>query len=241
VNVELKPAMKACVACKSQIPSGASLCSVCKTYQRVWKNHLQYIAGIVALVSLSITGVTWASSKIYAAFFARSEVHLITCNTLKSATIANTGDTRVFISHLTLWMVAKDAPWVGQWLELSEKLDPGQFLTREFPRDRMQGTAIWVRGLTDAQFKKLVERAAASDPCVEAALFGESDSFLYELKAMTRDRPVQTFEVAGFLEYWDNHGRDVWMPIKGAGVLRVDSRQTCLDSVAQTTGTNKFF
>jgi hypothetical protein len=52
---------KRCIACKQEIPVGASLCSVCKSYQRPWRYHLQYFgpmfAGLAALILLFINGV----------------------------------------------------------------------------------------------------------------------------------------------------------------------------------------
>jgi hypothetical protein len=230
-----------CVACKQEIAAGASLCPVCKSYQRRWKNSVQYFAGIVALLSLSVSAVIWVSTKVYSEFFSRSNLHLIECNSLKSAVIVNSGDAEVFISHIILFPTGKPPEWTAPRLDFGEVLAPGQFLKKEFPADRIQGTAIFVRGLDDGQFQKLMARAAATDPCVEAAFFAEGDSFLQELGAMAGERKPNSFEVGGFLEYWTHRGVNVWMPIRGIGVLRVDARQTCLDSVVQTTGTIHFY
>jgi hypothetical protein len=65
---------KPCIACKQEIPVGASLCSVCKSYQRPWKNRLQFfgplVAGLVAVILLSINGVAWfwGTGRIYLGF-----------------------------------------------------------------------------------------------------------------------------------------------------------------------------
>jgi hypothetical protein len=232
--------LKACVACKRQIQSDASVCPVCKRYQRVWKNHLQYFAGIVALVSLSATAVTVTLTTVNEMFFARSDLHLIECNSMASAVIVNSGDAEVFVSHLILWPSGKPPAWVIPRLDFGDKLAPGQFLKKEFPPARIQGTALFVRGLDDGQFQKLMARAAATDPCVEAAFFAEGDSFLQELETVAGERKLKTFEVVGYLEYRSDRGVNGRMPIRGAGVLRVDERQTCIDSVAQTVGTKNF-
>ncbi len=231
-----------CVACKQEILAGAAVCPVCKSHQRRWKNHLQYFAGIVTLAALTATATTWLVGRVYAAFFAHEDIHIVECNSLESAVIVNRGHAEVFLSHMLLRMTGQRPEWTAQQLEINEKLPPGQFLKREFYPARIKGKSIFVRSLNDDQFQKLIARAAAEDPCVEAAYYGEGDSGLQELLSMA-GRPPNTFGVVGYLEYWGYRGTaPMRLPITGTGVLRVDSsRQECMDSVASTTGTRNFF
>ena len=60
-----------CVACKHEIPAGASLCSVCKSYQRNWMNWLQYFSGIATLVVLIASGTIWMWGKARTALWPR--------------------------------------------------------------------------------------------------------------------------------------------------------------------------
>jgi hypothetical protein len=48
-----------CITCKQEILAGASLCSVCKSYQRPWKNHLLYFSGIAVMIALVVSAATW--------------------------------------------------------------------------------------------------------------------------------------------------------------------------------------
>src|ERR1019366_10584123 len=168
-----------CVACKQQIPSGSSLCSVCKSYQRSWKNHVQYFAGIATLLALTISALVWVVEKGRSAFFSHENVVLVACNTLDTgAVIVNRGDKEVFISHLMLSMAGRDnRPWGAPVLTIDERLEPGQFLRRAFPTARVN-SGTFVKGLSADDFEKLMIKASTGDPCTEAAFFSTSDGML---------------------------------------------------------------
>lgn len=218
---------KRCVACKQEIPAHASLCSICKSYQRQWKNHLQYGAGIATLFVLILTGSFWLFGRVRVAYFAREDVRLVSCSTLGSAVIVNKGDKEVFLSRVLLWMPGRTSGWIAPSLELDEKLPPGQFLRREFPPAKLKDLASFVRGVEPAQFEKLVTRAASDDACLELAFFSVSDTSLNDLRQMAGPT-LNTFRVGGYLEYWGSeHDFATRVPIEGLGVLRQSSRAEC--------------
>jgi len=210
-----------CVACKQEIPAGASLCSVCKSYQRPWKNHLLYISGIAAMIALIISATFWllGNGRVLLGF-GRDDVRLITANTLSSGVVVNRGDREVFVSHLLLIMPGRSGNWQAPRPIFEERLPVGQFLRREFPRARLQESAEFVRGLGTLDFEKLLTRAANGDPCLELAFFVAQDSLLRELSQMGGPT-VNTFEVGGYLEYWRLTGdAPVDLPVKATGFLR---------------------
>jgi predicted nucleic acid-binding Zn ribbon protein len=217
-----------CVVCKQDIPSGASLCSVCKSYQRSWKNHLQYVAGIATLAVLILSGVIWVGGKVRATFFYHDDVRLISCNSLASAVVVNRGDREVFLSHLLLYMPGRSSSsWVAPRIDFQESLPPGRFLKRDFPAAKIQGSASFVRGLSATDFERLVNRAADGDACLELAFFESRDDFLIELKQMAGPT-LNTFPIAGYLGYWGSRGdSQVRVPTTGMGVVRRDSRPEC--------------
>jgi hypothetical protein len=217
-----------CVACKQEIPGGASLCSVCKSYQRPWKNHLLYISGIAAMIALIISATFWLWGNGRALLgLGRDDVRLITANTLTSAVIVNRGDREVFVSHLLLTMPGRSADWLAPRLDFEERLPVGQFIRRKFPRSKIGENAEFVRGLNAEEFEKLIARAANGDPCLELAFLLASDSFLRDLTKMAGPT-LNTFEVGGYLEYWRLRGdAPVDLPVKGTGSLRRALRQGC--------------
>jgi hypothetical protein len=225
-----EPQNTRCIACKQEIPAGASLCSVCKSYQRPWKNHLLYVSGIAAMIVLIVSAAfwLWGNGRLLLGL-GRDDVRLVAANTLEGdAVVVNRGDREVFVSHLLLSMPGRSADWIAPRLIFEEKLPVGQFLRREFPKARIQDNAEFIRGLDAEGFEKLVGRAANNDPCLELAFFVAQDSLLRELGQMSRAAPLNTFEVGGYLEYWSLTGdAPIDLPVKGTGVVRRASRQEC--------------
>jgi hypothetical protein len=217
-----------CVACKQEIPAGASLCSICKSYQRPWKNHLLYISGMAAMVALAVSAAVWLFGNARALLgFHHDDVRLVSANTLGSAVVANRGDLEVFVSHLLLFMPGRSADWQAPRLVFEERLPVGQFLRREFPKPRLEELAEFVRGRDTADFESLVHRAANGDQCLELTFLVAQDSFLRELNQMAGPT-LNTFDVAGCLEYWPlDADTPVDLPIKGTGVVRRAMRQGC--------------
>jgi hypothetical protein len=214
-----------CVACREELHVGASICPTCKSYQRPWKNHLQYGAGVVTLFVLILSALAWLGDKAHKQFFLREDVRLVACDSMQAAVVQNKGDEEVFVSHLLLWMTGRTSGWIAQGLDINERLPPGQFLKSDFGPSRIKGKALFVHGLNDADFQKLMTRAAAEDPCVEAIFYSNSDSGLRDMTEMNRGRPLNTFAVAGYLEYWGKSLSRI--AIEGTGVLQRAARPEC--------------
>jgi hypothetical protein len=136
---------KPCIACGQEIPRSSSLCSACKSYQRSWKNDLQYFAGIATLMALTITSIFWLVERVRNTFFSKEKVVLAACNNLDTgAVVVNRGDREVFISHLTLWMTGRTSNWTAPVLQINSKLEPGQFLRTAFPPGKITGAGIFI-------------------------------------------------------------------------------------------------
>jgi hypothetical protein len=226
---------KPCVACRQPIPSGSSLCSVCKSYQDSWRNQLQYFAGIATLVALTVSALFWVIEKTRSTFFSREDVVLVACDTLDTgAVIVNRGDKEVFISHVLLWMAGRTHDWSAPRLTIDERLEPGQFLKRNFPPARFK-TGEWARGLSPDDFEKLIVRASNGDPCTEAAFFSSSDRLLAEVMEISGSSPPNTFPVGGYLEFWGQRGSSYTrIPVTGIGLIR----QSAPPCPAQDSKTN---
>lgn len=192
---------KLCASCKSKIPVAASLCSVCKSYQHRWKNHLQYVAGVTTLIALTVSACFWLYEKVRAAFFYRENVSVVACSTLLGpAVVVNRGDRDVFVSHLQLWMPGRTADWLAPDLEINQTLGPGQFLQKEFPKSRIDHGEI-LRGLSPDDFQSFVSKAANNDPCLELEFFAGFDTHYIDL-VQAAGPTLNTFDVGGYLEYW---------------------------------------
>ncbi len=220
-------AKKPCVACRSEISAGASLCPVCKSYQETWKNHLQYMAGVATLIVLTVSASFWLYERIHAAYSYHENVSVVACSTMtRTAVVVNRGERNVFVSHLQLWMPGRTKDWLAPNLEINQSLAPGEFFKGEFSAPRFDAGEI-VRGLNSADFEKLVSKAANNDPCFELEFFASFDTHYLDL-VQAAGSTLNTFEVAGYLEYWgvrtDLPSRVV---LTGKGVVRRSNLPTC--------------
>jgi hypothetical protein len=217
-----------CVACKQEIRAGASVCSVCKSYQRPWKNHLMYAAGIATMLALIASAGFWlVGNGRMLLGFARDDIRVIAGNTvLGNVVVVNRGDREVFVSHLLLFMPGRTVDWDAPELIFDERLPPGQFLRGQFNKPRIPDFLV-VRGLGSIHFEDLIKRAARQDPCFEMNFFVAQDSLLREFSQMMGPT-LNTFEVAGYLEYWRLTGdAPVDLPVKGTGVVMRAKRPEC--------------
>ena len=210
-----------CVACKHEIPVGASICSVCKSYQRPWRNLLQYISGIAALLLISASSITWLWANARSSFWYREDVRLVSASTEKSAVVVNRGDSDVFVSHLLFWMPGRET-WLTQHLDFDATVAPGQFIRRDFPPSKLLGRpGRYVRGETKEGLERFIARAVAGDPCIELTFYEASDRNLREMLQMAGPE-LNTFDVAGYLQYWGRSTTSpVLVPLKGLGIVRV--------------------
>ena len=225
---------KACVACKTQIPSDASLCFVCKSYQQVWKNRLQYIAGVATLIVLGVSAIFWLYEKVRATFFYRENVGIVVCNTLlRTVVIANRGDKDVFVTRLQFWMPDRTSDWEAPYLEINQSVAPGQFLKAEIPKCKLDGAEL-IRGMAPAEFEKLVSKAANIDPCLELDFFAGFDTHFADLLLMAGPT-LNTFQVAGNLEYVGaKQNTPVRVRLAGGGVVRRSIAPECRPPAAKS-------
>src|SRR6266481_5046898 len=146
---------------------GASLCSLCKSYQRRWKNHLQYFAGMAALLVIVISAGGWIYYNIWKPLWYYDDVQVLSANSLQSAVVVNRGDGEVFVSHMALFMAGRSHDWKAPRLDFEQILSPGHFLKKDFPPSKISDEGEFIRGLKPAEFEKLLVRAANNDPCFE--------------------------------------------------------------------------
>ena len=216
-----------CVACRSAIPEGAGICAVCKSYQRRWKNHLEYGARVATLIVLILSGGVWLFGRAREAFFYREDVRVVSANSLRSAVVENRGDGAVFVSHLILTMPERSADWEAKRLDFEEVVEAGRFVRRDFPSAKLQDRAEFLRGLDAAAFDDFIKRAANGDPCLELVFFDASDGFLREMRQMAGST-LNTFPVGGYLEYRGRSARaPIQIQIRGSGVVRRATRHGC--------------
>jgi hypothetical protein len=91
-----------CSFCGELIAAGAVLCPKCNSYQRPWRNELKYWSGVVGLVTLVVSGLTFsldAGRAIYQDMFS-SDLAVSDFSSTDIARIWNISRTDVWITHV---------------------------------------------------------------------------------------------------------------------------------------------
>lgn len=216
-----------CVACKHEIPLGASVCATCKSYQHNWMNYLQYAAGMTAAILFAASALAWLSGQVRALFY-RDDVRLIAANSLDSAVIGNFGDGAIFVSHLSLFMTGRTTNWTSRRVTFNTMLPVGQFLKGEFLPKPTTEKYVYLRGLTTDEFDRRLTVAVSDESCFEIGFFSASDPTFQELRQIAGSA-LNTFDVSGRLEYWNTRQTaPLYMPIHGYGILGEYSKQDCV-------------
>ena len=105
IDASLKQSHSSCKACQSEINASADICPICKSYQSRWKRELYYIATMAGIITVAISLLTYVAStwpEIKKTFFWTDAVEVIAFHSKKNIVIHNSGDGRVFVSHLLL-------------------------------------------------------------------------------------------------------------------------------------------
>src|SRR5215471_18667703 len=101
---------KLCKYCASEIPVQAAQCSVCKNYQKAWRNNLLFVAGLAGFISLIAGAFSFSANQVaqlYKSLFWRDHLNVLEFQTGKSPefriVLSNSGDGPVFASSITVY------------------------------------------------------------------------------------------------------------------------------------------
>jgi hypothetical protein len=117
-----------CVVCKSEICVDAVMCPICKSYQSRWKNRLYYCASIAGIITVVISLLTYVVStwpEVKKRLFWRDSVEVTAFDSRGKIIIHNSGDGKVFVSHLS-WRSEKLGN--SQALKINKTIESKSFL-----------------------------------------------------------------------------------------------------------------
>jgi hypothetical protein len=225
-----KHAEKTCNACGATIPIAAEICSVCKTYQHRWKSRLQFLSSITALILASVSLLVWTAGQLPALrtqFFPRTNLVVVSCNSLEGGVVANLGDDTVFLSHIILFNT-DSKEWVAQRFPINQQIAPNSFLKVPSPWDQgFEGT--FARGVSAHDLPILINKAAATTPCARIVLFARNDAMYEEELAKAGGPTLNTLPAEGYLEYFSFRSpqKPLQLPIAAIGVIMTSSKPEC--------------
>lgn len=95
-----------CIACRSELKRGASVCPVCKANQSPFRNAITFFAGAVSLIALVASAITYVTSGalgVWKEYAWKDDVELVYFASTENSLIANTGSGDVFVSQVEVY------------------------------------------------------------------------------------------------------------------------------------------
>jgi hypothetical protein len=95
-----------CVACRSELKAGATVCPVCKANQSSWRNTVTFLAGGVGLIALVASAVTYVASGalgLWKEYSWKDDVEVVYFASSERSLIANIGSGDVFVSQIEVY------------------------------------------------------------------------------------------------------------------------------------------
>jgi len=94
-----------CIACKSKIPDAAKVCSVCKSYQREWRNWLPYGGAVTALVTFVLSAMLYmltTGSDLWQSWASRDEVKVLAFRSNGESTFYNKSRDKIILLRVEI-------------------------------------------------------------------------------------------------------------------------------------------
>jgi hypothetical protein len=131
-----------CVACKSTINTGATLCPVCKAHQTPWKNWLTYLGGTVALLTLITSGVTYTFTTLSKAL-SKDDLVVVQYNSNGRSILATNGQSDLFVSHVELEDVVIEGHGMASIIYINKVVRPHELtLVDDSPSQELRQVAV---------------------------------------------------------------------------------------------------
>ena len=216
-KITQSPATKStttCVMCKSAIRIGAAICPICKNYQSTWKRRLHYCATMAGIVTVVISLLTYMASawpEIRKTFFWQDAVEIAALDSKNSIVLQNSGDGRVFVSHLSLH---SEALGYSGAILINKTIESKTFLAYELKIASTDLSKWATRSISDSSWQALLsERHLNENECVQWHFFVPDDPAYQTVKkhhgSSFHDAPIDA--ILYFRSGRDNrqHRRDV--------------------------------
>lgn len=173
----------ACVMCKSQILVGATICPICKNYQSTWKRKLYYCATMAGVVTVVISLLTYVAStwpEIRRTFFWRDAIEIAAFDSKNHIVLHNSGDGKVFVSHLSLRSKTLGHSSV---LFINKTIESKSFLVHDLKEPTADLSKWATRSISDDSWQKLLrERHLNENECVQWHFFVPDDPAYLTIK-----------------------------------------------------------
>ena len=177
-----------CIACKSEIYAGANICPICKSYQSRWKNILYYCASIAGVITVIISLLTYVVANfpdVRKRLFWRDSVEVTAFHSNSRIIIHNSGDGKVFVSHLA-WRCEK--PHSSHATPINTTVENNSFAVVDISR-LIKDTYQWdTFALSEDQWQKVISLGGAERDCFRWTFLHADDPTYQTVRAFFGNR-----------------------------------------------------
>ena len=92
-----------CIACRTLLEAGATICPTCKSWQKKWKNSVTFYGGFVTAAVIIFSAVTYIGSVISEMWSPRYDAEVLNFKYPGSQTYANPGTNDVFLEDVEFY------------------------------------------------------------------------------------------------------------------------------------------
>lgn len=118
-----------CIACKTELPEGATLCCACHTYQRRLRRYFQISGVAVTVLSVSASAALFIWTKVGELIdkWYPPDIQVIAFSSQRNSVFFNPGTTEMFLKEVRI--TARDLPQERDWvIPVYKAIPPGGHL-----------------------------------------------------------------------------------------------------------------
>ena len=172
-----------CVMCKSEIFAGAKICPICKSYQSSCKRNAYNCATLGGIIIVAISLLTYITStfpELRKIFFWRDVIEVTAFDSGRAIVINNSGDGKIFISHLLLSSKNINFSWS---IPIDETIETKSFLVHPLKmavKDSTQWTTV---KLSEDSWQKILRTAhLMKNECIRWNYYSINDFAYQQIK-----------------------------------------------------------
>lgn len=119
-----------CLACGMPISANASICPTCKSYQRPWRNTLNYFAGIAGFIAVIGSAGAFMTSHVLGVVKKREwhdSISIAVMESKNQITLLNSGDGDILVTAVDIYVDAGENSFNGA-LDIDQIVKKSSFL-----------------------------------------------------------------------------------------------------------------
>jgi predicted nucleic acid-binding Zn ribbon protein len=117
-DTEALPPKQPCIACRTAIEPGATICPTCKSWQTRWKNTATFYGSYATALALILSGATYIGKNLYDLLYTIDDAEVLEFSLPGYQVYSNQGTSDLFLSHVeSYWQGGNTSIVIGRLLD----------------------------------------------------------------------------------------------------------------------------